>query len=366
MAHPEHGLSMRHTQTPLLFRERRTSKKKFLKSFFLSKTLIGCVVNSLIEMTKILVSYPLPGKYFKKLENIEGVNAIKTTEEDRIREEIKDADVLFDKELNSELFNKAIQLDWIQSPYVGVDMLLIDELIDSDVTVTCARGIHSSQVSDHVFAYILSFAREIPHFLENKRNKIWEQRHPFPFKPLIELKKKKLGVIGLGTIGKEVARKGKCFNMDVLGVKKHREEIEFVDELYTKNKTGVIEKSDFLVLCVPYTPETKKMIGERELRKMKKDSYLINVSRGEVIEQDALFRALNEEWIKGAAIDVAEEEPLPEYSPLWELDNLLITPHVAGSTPDYWERVYDVFVENIERYQEGKELINKVDKKKGY
>lgn len=317
-------------------------------------------------MIKVLVSYPLPEKCFEKIRNIEGFDVVKATEKERIEEEIVDADVLFDKEISSSVFSKARELDWIQSPYVGVDMLLIDDVVESDVTVTCARGIHSSQASDHVFAYILAFAREIPNFIEDKQKKVWEERHPFPFKPLMELKEKKLGVIGLGTIGKEIARKGNCFKMKVLGVKKHREEIEFVDELYINERNKAIAKSDFLVLSVPYTPETKNMFGETEFREMKEDAYLINVSRGEVIDQDALIKALREGWIKGAAIDVAEKEPIPKNSPLWDIENLLITPHVAGSTPEYWDRVYNIFSENLKRYKEGKELFKKVDKKEGY
>ncbi|PTD94063.1 D-2-hydroxyacid dehydrogenase [archaeon SCG-AAA382B04] len=318
-------------------------------------------------MTKILVSYPLPDKWFEKVREIEDVDVVKATEEEEILEEVKDAEVVFDKQISLRAFRAADELEWIQSPYVGVDMLLIDEVVESDVRVTCARGIHSSQVSDHVFAFILCFAREIPGFIENRENRVWEERHPFPFKPLMELKQKNLGVVGLGTIGKEVARKGKCFNMNVLGVKKHQEDLEYVDELFTpKELDRVISRSDFLVLCVPYTPETKDMIGEKELREMKDSAYLINVARGEVLDEDALVQALRGDWVGGAALDVVDTEPLPKDSRLWKVNDLLLTPHVAGSTPRYWKRVYEIFRENIERYKEDKELINMVNKEEGY
>ncbi|MFW5928567.1 MAG: D-2-hydroxyacid dehydrogenase [Thermoplasmatota archaeon] len=318
-------------------------------------------------MTKILVSYPLPDKYFNEIKEIEGIEAVKATDEEEIIREIKDVEVVFDKEISKKAFEEAKELEWIQSPYVGVDMLLIDELINSEVMVTCAKGIHSSQVSDHVFAFILSFARELPGFLEDKRKKEWEERHPFPFKPLIELKNQTLGVIGLGTIGKEVARKGKCFNMEVIGSKRSLEEIEYVDELFTSGKVDeVISRSDFLVLCVPSTPETENMIGENELEEMKESSYLINVARGEVVDEEALIDALKADKIAGAALDVTEKEPLPKQSELWKLDNLLLTPHVAGSTPEYWNRVNEIFIENIERYLRSKSLINEVDKERGY
>ncbi len=195
----------------------------------------------------------------------------------------------------------------------------------------------------------------------------WIVRHPIPFHPLDELAGKTLGIIGLGSIGMEIARKGKCFGMNVIGIKKTHENVRWVDEVYTpENLDIVLGESDYLVLCVPATDETKNLIGERELKKMKISAYLINIARGDVIDENALIRALKEKWIAGAAIDVTREEPLSPDSPLWELDNLIITPHVAGSSPYYWDRAVDIFVENLKRFFQGEELINVVDWDRGY
>ena len=318
-------------------------------------------------MVKILIAFPLDDVYVSRIDEIEGVDAVKATEHQSILKEIEDAEVLYAFRITEEEFLKAKKLLWIHSPFVGVDSLLIDPVRKGNVTVTCSRGIHASQASDHVFALILAFARRLPELLRDQKRRKWKPRHPFPFEPLDELQDKTLGIIGLGSIGREVARKGKCFGMKVAGVKNTRSHLEHVDEIYSpENLERVLDQSDFLVVCVPLTKETAGMIGEKELRKMKRTSYLINIARGGVVDENALIKALRNGWIAGAALDVAEHEPLPESSELWDFDNVIITPHVAGSTPHYWDRAVSIFMENLKRFLSGKELMNVVDKNRGY
>ena len=320
-----------------------------------------------VAMVKVLITFPLEERYLERIRNIEGVEVTEATDPEDVLRKIEDVDILFSNKITSDQFKRAKKLKWIHSPYVGVDSLLIEEVKRSDVIITCSRGIHASQASDHVFALILAFARKLPELLDDQRRKVWKVRHPIPFEPLDELAGKTLGIIGLGAIGREVARKGKCFKMKVLGVKKNPSKVNYVDEVYgIHEKDEVIRKSDYLVLCVPLTPETRNMIGERELKLMKKTAYLINIARGGVVDEKALIKALKEKWIAGAALDVAEVEPLPRDSELWELENVIITPHVAGSTPYYWERATDIFIENLKRFLRGEELINVVDKDRGY
>lgn len=254
-------------------------------------------------MVKVLVAFPLDERYLAQIKGISSVDVIKATEPDEILEEIEDVEVLFSNRITPELFRRAKKLRWIQSPYVGVDSLLIEEVKKSDVIVICARGIHASQASDHVFALILAFARKLPELMEDQRKKVWKVRHPIPFEPLDELKGKTRGIIGLGAIGREIARKGKCFGMRVVGVKREPSEVEHVDEVYGMNDgvEKVLKESDYLVLCVPLTPETNNLIGEEELRKMKRTAYLINIARGEVVGEDALITALKERWIAGGS-----------------------------------------------------------------
>jgi phosphoglycerate dehydrogenase-like enzyme len=317
-------------------------------------------------MPEVLITFPLDDGYLETIRR-EGVHVEKITDENEILNRIGEFEILFSGKVTPEMFKRAKKLRWIQSPFVGVDSILIDEVRRSDVIVTSARGIHSTQASEHVFAMILFFTRKLNEIVEEQKKKIWRRRHPIPFEPLDELNGKTLGVIGLGSIGREVARKGKCFGMKVLGVKRNPGEVEWVDEVYTaEGLKRVLEGSDFVVICVPRTKETEKMIGEKELKLMKNSAYLINIARGDVVDEDALVRALKEGWIRGACLDVFREEPLPSTSPLWEMNNVIITPHVAGSTPHYWDRAVEIFVKNLRRYLRGDELINQVDKERGY
>ncbi len=319
------------------------------------------------SMMKVLITFPLDDIYVSKIKEIEGLEVVKATEPDDIAREITDAEILYALKITQEEFSKAKKLQWIQSPFVGVDSVLINDVKNSDVIVTNSKGIHASQASDHVFALILAFARRLPELFEDQKKRKWRPRHPFPFDPLDELHGKTLGIIGLGSIGREIARKGKCFGMHVVGMKNNPTRVENVDRVYRKDEINeLLEISDYVVLCVPLTHETAGMIGENELKRMKNSAYLINIARGEVVDEKALVKALKEGWIAGAAIDVAENEPLPENSELWDLDNIIITPHVAGSTPHYWERAVSIFTENLKRFLAGKELINVVDKSKGY
>ncbi len=318
-------------------------------------------------MIKVVIAFPLDDEYLHRIGGVDGVRYVVADDEDSLIREIEDAEVLFAYRISEKVAEKAERLKWIQSPFVGVDSLMHEAIREKGVVITCSRGIHYSQASDHTFALILAFARKLPELFMDQKNRVWKVRHPIPFHPLDELAGKTLGIIGLGSIGREIARKGKCFGMKVIGIRKTRKDVEWVDEIHTpENLDLVLQNSDYLVLCVPATAETTNLIGERELKKMKNSAYLINIARGDVVDEKALIRALREKWIAGAAIDVTVEEPLPSGSPLWELDNLIITPHVAGSSPYYWDRAVEIFVENLKRFIRGEELVNVVDWERGY
>jgi len=183
-----------------------------------------------------------------------------------------------------------------------------------------------------------------------------------------ELTGKTLGVLGLGNVGMELSFRGKCFGMEVIAVDRRVvRRPSYVDEVMGLwGLDTLLAKSDYLVITVPLTSSSKHMIGERELRLMKSNAYIINISRGPVVEEKALVKALKEGWIAGAGLDVFEKEPLPMDSELWDLENVIITPHISGGTPRYAERLADIFCENLSRFLEGKTLINLVDKKEGY
>src|SRR5439155_5262830 len=193
---------------------------------------------------------------------------------------------------------------------------------------------------------------------------IWEQDHG----PR-EIAGATLGLVGVGSIGRNVARHASNLGMKVICVRKRvaGEKPEFVDEvLPSSGLNQMLAVADYVVLAVPVTPATTGMIGREQLAKMKSDAYLINVGRGSLIDEAALLEVLQQRKIGGAALDVFEEEPLPPDSPLWDVDNLLITPHTAGMTAKLWERHYTLFSENVRRYLSGQSLLARVDKKSGY
>jgi D-2-hydroxyacid dehydrogenase (NADP+) len=273
---------------------------------------------------------------------------------------VSDAEVVYGK-FSRELFFAAKKLRWVQSKGAGVDFLLFPEFIDSDVVLTNAP-IHGTQIAEMIVAMMLVFMKHLHTFMRYKAERKWQKHVPD------DLAGKTVGILGLGTIGTETARKAKCLGMKVIALKKHpAPKPKYVDELLgSEGLDWLMRQSDFVAVTVPLTKETHHLIGEEQLRIMKPSAYVINTSRGAVIDTEALIRALKKGWIAGAGLDVFKQEPLQEDSELWKLDNVVMTPHVAGGTPRYDELAIGVFCDNLIRYVENKPLKNIVDKKAGY
>ena len=178
---------------------------------------------------------------------------------------------------------------------------------------------------------------------------------------------KTLGIVGVGAIGSEIARRARSFRMKVVGVKRNPLPMPEVNQIFGPDRLHeMLSLADFVVILVPATPETYRMIGESELRAMKRTAYLVNIARGTVLVESALVRALQENWIAGAVLDVFEKEPLPGDSPLWTIENVLVTPHLSGNLRDYANRVMAIFTENYQRWKAGNQLLNVVDLERGY
>jgi len=267
--------------------------------------------------------------------------------------------------ISREEFRMARNLRWIQATGAGVDGLLFPELVESDVILTNASGVHPIPIAEHTFALILAITRGLIKSFEGKRRKEWLHNEVF----IDELYGKTIGIIGYGRIGQGIARLAKGFGMKVIGLKRDPgKEVEVKpDVLLGKDSLDILLKeSDVVVIIVPLTKETYHMIGERELRLMKPTSILINVARGKVVDESALIKALKEKWIFSAGLDVFETEPLPPESELWGLDNVVITPHIAGLNPHYTDRLLDIFIRNLQAYPDISKMINVVDKRLGY
>ncbi|MCJ7507614.1 MAG: D-2-hydroxyacid dehydrogenase [candidate division Zixibacteria bacterium] len=281
---------------------------------------------------------------------------------------IGEAEILVTLSVKRETFLQAKKLKWIHLAVAGVDKTLFLEVLKSKVVITSSKGIHQVTVSEHVMGLVLAFAKGIAASIKAQPKKVWLQRELIDKR--FNLEGKVLGIVGLGNIGLELARKAKAFDMKVIALKnsvKKVEKYKNVDLLLGKEKLKeLLSQSDFVVILLPLTEETYHLISQKELGWMKKEAYLINVARGPIINEVDLISALKNKTIKGAGLDVVEREPLNSNSPLYDFENVIITPHIAGSMPDYYKRVGEIFKKNLIRYLERKPLLNSVDKKKGY
>jgi len=291
----------------------------------------------------------------------------------------EDTEVLYAYHVPADLLSKAPKLRWLQLSSAGVNHLLDHPIMKSDVLITTTSGIHATPIAEYVFASMLAWSRRLLKMLYYQKRREWPKGRWDVFAGQ-ELKRATLGIVGYGSIGREVGRLGKCFGMRVVATKRCEmrdtgyklpgtgdPEAQVPDRIYLPEQLReMLSECDFVVISLPLTPETKGFIGEEELQAMKPSAYLINISRGGIVDEPALIKALQEGWIAGAGLDVFEEEPLPSNSPLYDLNNVILSPHVAGFSPHYDERASDLFAENLRRYLAGEELLNLVDKGAGY
>jgi D-2-hydroxyacid dehydrogenase (NADP+) len=266
-----------------------------------------------------------------------------------------------------DLLPQARNLRWFQQWAAGADWLLRHpEAVDLDFVLTNASGVHPTPISEHIFALLLAFARLIDRSVRHQVRGEWmaeEQK-----RDVFELADKTMVLIGVGAIGERTAQIATAFDMQVLGVRRNPQvSVLGVEKMVSPGRLlEILPDADFVVITAPLTQETQGMIGERELRAMKPTAYLVNIGRGGIVDEDALIRALEEGRIAGAGLDVFEEEPLPKDSPLWRMENVIVTAHYAGYNPRYDERAMAIFLDNLRRYKAGEPLRNVVDKKLGY
>lgn len=259
---------------------------------------------------------------------------------------------------------KLPNLRWSQQLGAGADWLsAYTDFVNSDVILTNASGVHGIPISEHILALMFALSRKIHDSVRNQTLHEWDRRGN-----LGEIEGSTMGLLGVGAIGSKTAQKAKALGMKVLGYRRNPGQSDpNVDEMFgPEGLNDLIARSDWVVLTVAATPETDGLIGENQLRAMKPSAYIINIARGKVIDEEALIAALGKKWIAGAGLDVFAREPLPEDSPLWDMKNVIITPHFAGATPYYIDRLMDIFTENLRRYQAGEPLINVVNKTLGY
>ncbi|MBW1774848.1 MAG: D-2-hydroxyacid dehydrogenase [Deltaproteobacteria bacterium] len=281
--------------------------------------------------------------------------------EDEVGSFIQKANILLIKRISNDLMKEAASLEWIQSVLTGVDYLLNLPSLREEVIVTSTRGMHGPQVSELTILLMLALSREFPRVVKNQETHTWDR---WPGKLLW---KKKAGILGVGAIGSEIAQKCKAFGMTVHGITSIKREMEWVDHPYGPDGLmEVLREVDYFINVIPSLPETRNMIGAEELAAMKPTAYFINVGRGETVDEDALVNALKTGAIAGAGLDVYCQEPLPEDSPFWELENAIVCSHLGGMSDIYADQALPIIEENMGRFLKGerKDLVNLIKRKK--
>ena len=266
-----------------------------------------------------------------------------------------------------DLFPEARNLRWFQQWGAGADWLLRHpEAVELDFVLTNASGVHPIPMGEHILMFLLAFARGFHRAVRAQSCHKWISHQQQ--EGLFELAGKTMVLVGVGSIGQRTAELAKALGMRVLGVRRNPEVgVPDVEAMFGPDQLlDLLPQADFVVLTVPLTCETQGMIGKAELRAMRTTAYVVNIGRGGTIQEPALIQALQEGWIAGAGLDVFETEPLPSNSPLWDLENVIVTSHYAGLTPRYDERALEIFVDNLRRYRAGEPLRNVVDKTLGY
>lgn len=295
---------------------------------------------------------------------------------------ISNADCFFGK-MTRELLNAADELKWIQSPTASLEHYMFPELAEHASVLTNMRGLFSDVIADQVIGYVICFARQLVTYIRQQAEGNWapvggeEARSDFKSGPgqisPIDLKHRQLqtqtlGIVGLGEIGQELARRAAAFGMKIVAVDPQ-------DGIHLKEVTEVwkpaeldrlLAISDYVVICAPHTPSTVGMFSRRELQMMRAEAYLINIGRGALVKLDDLVASLSAGEIAGAALDVFEIEPLPKSHPLWTLDNVILTPHIAGYAPCIAQRHLKVLLDNLQAFDRGETLQNQVDKRLWY
>lgn len=260
-------------------------------------------------------------------------------------------------------------LKWMHTGTAGVASLLYPEMVASPVTLTNSAAVHAPAMAETVLAMMLHFARGLDFAVRSQAAAVWDPQ-PWSDQPglMTEIEGRTLGIVGLGGIGLETAKRARALGMNIVATRRSGRPAPAGIELLTGSDSlhALLTVSDYLLIAVPSTAATRGLIGPRELAGLKRGAVLINVARGDVLDEDALIAALRSGALRGAGLDVFRVEPLPPDSPLWTLPNVIITPHVSATTTRYWVREVELIRDNIARYLAGRALRNVVDKQKGY
>jgi phosphoglycerate dehydrogenase-like enzyme len=323
----------------------------------------------LIFLTSRHAVWNLDEKYPKLLQDMfPQLEVVAARDKEETLRHLPEAEILYGWSLPEKHLALARSLKWIHIPSAGVEDSLYPALVDSPIRITCSRGISSAALADHAFGMILAFSRGLSTALR-QGSASWMRERFFDADPMpVELDGKTLAILGFGSIGKELARRGQAFGMKVHALKRNRvSEEPLADKMFgPKDLEAFLASADYLVVTLPLTSETRGILNERTLPAMKPSAVLVNIARGGLIREEALIEALRSGRLAGAGLDVFEKEPLPQDSPLYALPNVVLTPHIGGLHPHYLDRATSLLIVNLGRYLKDEPLLHEVDKKAGY
>ena len=326
---------------------------------------IGFSITKNIDKYKYLINH----LFKNNLKLKKKINCLFLPTDNDIENNISNIDILLTYNINKNYFNhKYNKLKWIHLGNAGVDNSLFKEVINSKTIITNSRGINAVPVSEFVLSTILFLSKHLSDCLNFKLNKKWTQWEIA--KKNNTLADQTIGIIGYGAIGKAIAKKAKAFDMNVIAIKrlqKKKESKLYVNELLPINHLNyLLSNSKYVVIACPLTPKTKNMINKKNIKLISNESYIINISRGGIINENTLIKQLKNKHIKGAVLDVFESEPLDVNSMLFNLNNTFLSPHIAGNFKEYQAKVIESFRENLYKFINGKRLNNRVCKKRLY
>jgi phosphoglycerate dehydrogenase-like enzyme len=346
------------------------SSRRFVIDMYSSRYPLWCMPDEHAERIRAVLTEEW--ELIRVIEEADGSGDGISTMSPALLEALTGAEVYCGFGVPRQVFALSDRLRWVHSAAAGVGGSLHPEMRESQVTFTNSAGVHGVPVAEHALAMMFYFARALDQVEASRRaGRLWDRdRIATAPTPVSELTGSVVGVIGYGGIGREVGRRARGLGMRVWAVSRSARAAAAeagVERFHgPEGLDEVLAGSDYVVIAVPHTPRTDRLIGARELSLMKRRAVLINVARGAIVDEDALIEALREGRIRGAGLDVFEREPLPASSPLWQLDNVCIAPHTAGVSPRFWERETELIVENTRRYLAGEPLLNVVDKDRGY
>jgi phosphoglycerate dehydrogenase-like enzyme len=316
------------------------------------------------EPLTVLVLARMDDRYLEMIRAVDPrVRVVAATDLDRAAAAAPQADAIVAWQIPAQVLARASRLRWIHTTAAGADGLIVPAVREGRVVLTSSVGIHTVGLPEHVMALVLAFARRLHVAIRQQAARRWDRAAVVGD----EIQGKTLGILGLGAIGRAVAQRAAAFGMRVIGTRRSPAAVAHVERVLGPEATDqVLREADYLVIVLPLTPQTEGLIDARALRLMKRSAVLINVGRGKVVREADLIAALQDGTIAGAGLDVFEREPLPADSPLYGMENVIITPHTSGASRTYYDRAIPLFCENLRRFLDGRPMVNVVDPERGY